>query len=138
MAVELHGSERDSAIDYNYMQYLLPEQGVGVFVYDKRGTGRWTGSYTQDFHLLAGDARAALVEALRLAGERAGRIGFHGGSQAGWVAPLAASKTPQAQVVLDRYGLATGPLAEDRAPVMLDRSEESRVGEECVKKCRTG
>src|SRR3546814_9925006 len=75
IAVEVHGSERDSAIDYNYMQYLLPEQGVGVFVYDKRGTGRSTGSYTQDFHLLAGDARAPLVEALRLAGDRAGRIG---------------------------------------------------------------
>src|SRR3546814_16570997 len=76
------------------MQYLLPEQGVGVFVYDKRGTGRSTGSYTQDFHLLAGDARAALVEALPLARERAGRLGFHGGSQAGWVAPLAASTQP--------------------------------------------
>src|SRR3546814_1030090 len=25
IAVEVHGSERDSAIDYNYMQYLLPE-----------------------------------------------------------------------------------------------------------------
>src|SRR3546814_5124285 len=97
------------------MQYLLPAQGVGVFVYDKRGTGRSTGSYTQDFHLLAGDARAALVEALRLAGERAGRFGFHGGSQAGWVAPLAASKTPQAQFVLVGYGMATGPLAEDRS-----------------------
>src|SRR3546814_16346645 len=27
LAVEVHGSERDSAIDYNYMQYLLPAQG---------------------------------------------------------------------------------------------------------------
>src|SRR3546814_13627615 len=96
------------------MQYLLPEQGVGVFVYDKRGTGRSTGSYTQDFHLLAGDARAALVEALRLAGERAGRIGFHGGRQAGWVAPLAASKTPPAQFVLVGYGLAPGARSEER------------------------
>src|SRR3546814_12002900 len=73
IAVEVHGSERDSAIDYNYMQYLLPAQGVGVFVYDKRGTGRSTCSYTQDLHLLAGDARPSRVEALRLPGERPGR-----------------------------------------------------------------
>src|SRR3546814_20786511 len=80
IAVEVHGSERDSAIDYNYMQYLLPAQGVGVFVYDKRGTGRSTGSYTQDFHLLAGDARAALVEALRLARSEERRGGKECGS----------------------------------------------------------
>jgi dienelactone hydrolase len=120
IAVEVHGSEDYSAVDLNAMQQLLPAQGVGVFVYDKRGTGASTGKYTQDFHLLAGDAAAALGEALRLGGSRTGRIGFHGGSQAGWVAPLAASRTPRAQFVLVGYGMATGPLAEDRDQVMLD------------------
>jgi dienelactone hydrolase len=135
IAVQVHGSERDSAIDYNYMQYLLPAQGVGVFVYDKRGTGQSTGSYTQDFHLLADDARAALVEARRLAGKRAGRIGFHGGSQAGWVAPLAASRTPQAQFVLVGYGMATDPLAEDRDQVMLDL-RKAGYGDDVLAKAR--
>ncbi len=120
VAVEVHGSERDSAVDFNYMQQLFPAQGVGVFVYDKRGTGKSTGTYTQDFHLLADDAAAALAEALRLGGARVGRIGFHGGSQGGWVAPLAASRSPRAQYVLVGYGLADTALAEDRDQVMLD------------------
>src|SRR3546814_749201 len=47
-------------------------------------------------------------------------MGFCGGSEAGGVPPLAASKTPQAQFVLVGYGMATGPLAEDRDQVMLD------------------
>lgn len=120
VAIEVHGSEDYSAVQLNYMQHLLPAQGIGVFVYDKRGTGASTGKYTQDFHLLSDDARAALAEAVRLAGKRAGRIGFHGGSQAGWIAPLAASKTPQADYVVVGYGMANGPLAEDRDQVMLD------------------
>src|SRR5690606_23855307 len=135
VAVEVHGSERDSAVDFNYMQYLFPAQGVGVFVYDKRGTGESTGTYTQDFHLLADDARAALGEAVRLGGERIGRIGFHGSSQGGWVAPLAASRSPRARFVLVGYGMATDPLAEDRDQVMLDL-RKAGYGEDVLAKAR--
>lgn len=120
IAVEVHGSEAYSAVDLGAMQHLLPAQGVGVFVYDKRGTGGSSGRYSQDFDLLADDAGAALREAQRLAGARVARIGFHGGSQAGWVAPLAASRTPGADFVVVGYGMAAGPLAEDRDQVLLD------------------
>src|SRR3546814_13424488 len=61
IAVEVHGSERDSENDYNYMQYLLPEQGVGVLVYDRRGPGRSAGPPTNDFHLVGGHVRPAAV-----------------------------------------------------------------------------
>lgn len=135
VAVEVHGSERDSAVDFNYMQQLFPAQGVGVFVYDKRGTGKSTGSYTQDFHLLADDAKAALDEALRLGGARIGRIGFHGGSQGGWVAPLAASRSPRARFVLVGYGMATDALAEDRDQVMLDL-RNAGYGDDVLAKAR--
>lgn len=120
IAVEVHGSEDSSAVDLNYFQDLLPAHGIGVFVYDKRGTGKSSGKYTQDFHLLSDDAKAAFAEARRLAGTRAGRIGYHGGSQAGWVAPLAASKTADVGFVVVGYGLAEGALAEDREQVLLD------------------
>ncbi|PPJ44707.1 alpha/beta hydrolase, partial [Rhizobium sp. KAs_5_22] len=90
------------------------------FVYDKRGTGGSSGKYTQNFHELSDDAGAALREALRVGGARVGRIGYLGGSQGGWVAPLAASKTPQAQFVEVGFGLADGVLAEDRDQVVLD------------------
>ncbi|HAC90201.1 MAG TPA: alpha/beta hydrolase, partial [Planctomycetaceae bacterium] len=90
---------------------------IGVFVYDKRGTGRSDGKYTQNFHLLADDAVAAMSEARRLAGDRASEFGFEGGSQAGWIIPLAAHKSqPDFQVIA--YGLAEGPLAEDRDEVI--------------------
>ncbi len=110
--VEVHGSEGANALDFNAFQRFAPASGVGVFVYAKRGSGGSEGHYTQDFHILAEDAAAAVVEAHRLAGTRAGRVGLHGGSQAGWVAPLAASLVPVDFVIVD-YGLAFGPLAQE-------------------------
>lgn len=120
VVVMVHGSENYSGVDLYYQQYLFPSEGVGVFVYDKRGTGGSSGKYTQNFHELSDDAVAALREALRLGGERVGRIGYLGGSQGGWIAPLAASKAPQAQFVEVGFGLADGVLAEDRDQVVLD------------------
>jgi hypothetical protein len=49
--VLIHGSETDSARDFYPLQRLLPAEGVGAFVYDKRGTGGSGGKYTQDFSL---------------------------------------------------------------------------------------
>lgn len=135
VAVQVHGSEDYSAVDLSYAQNLFPAHGVGVFVYDKRGTGESTGTYTQDFHLLSDDARAALLTAKKLAGERVAKIGFQGGSQAGWIAPLAASKTPPAQFVLVGYGLADTPLSEDRDQVMLDL-RNAGYGDEVLAKAR--
>lgn len=117
--VEVHGSEASSALDFNWFQRLSPASGVGVFVYDKRGTGGSQGTYTQDFNLLAGDAAAAAVEARRLAGARADRVGLHGGSQGGWVAPLGATLTPVDFVIVG-FGMAEGPLAEDREEMRQD------------------
>ena len=120
--VEVHGSERSSALTYNAMQQIGPASGVGVFVYDKRGTGGSTGAYTQDFPLLARDAAAAVREARRLAGARAGRVGLHGGSQGGWVAPLAAGLTPVDFVIIG-FGLTDSPLEENRAETIQDVAE---------------
>jgi len=117
--VEVHGSEVANALDFNAFQRFAPAEGVSVFVYAKRGSGGSEGRYTQDFHVLAEDAAAAVVEARRLAGARAGRVGLHGGSQGGWVAPLAASLTPVDFVTVG-FGLAYGALAEDSDQVMLD------------------
>jgi len=119
IVVQVHGSERDAATVFNYEQRLLPAQGVGVFVYDKRGTGQSTGEYTQDFDILARDAAEAVKAARQAAGARAGRIGLEGGSQGGWVAPLAATLTPVDFVIVG-YGLADSPLAENRDEALQD------------------
>jgi hypothetical protein len=119
IVVLIHGSERDSGRDFYTLQRLFPTEGIGAFVYDKRGTGASAGRYTQDYLLLANDAIAATREAKRLAGSRAGRIGYHGGSQGGWVAPLAAKIEPVDFVIVG-FGLAVSPLEEDREAIALD------------------
>jgi len=114
--IEVHGSEASAALDYNWFQRLAPASGVGVFVYDKRGTGGSGGTYGQNFDLLATDAAAAVTAARRAAGARAGRVGLHGGSQGGWVAPLAATKVPVDFVTIG-FGMAEGVLAEERGEI---------------------
>lgn len=119
VVVLVHGSEHDAARTFDAMQRELPAEGVGAFVYDKRGTGDSDGKYTQDYSVLANDAVAAMKEARKLAGARAGRVGYRGGSQGGWVAPLAASRT-KVDFVIVGYGLAISPLEEDREAVAFD------------------
>lgn len=132
VAVLVHGSERDSAILYNRLQYLLPANGIGVFVFDKRGTGRSEGRYTQDFQVLSDDAAAALAKARELAGPNASEVGFEGGSQAGWVIPLAATKT-KADFTVVGFGLTESPLAEDREQV-FDDLRRAGFGEDVIVK----
>lgn len=119
IVVLVHGSEDFSALDYYSLQRQFPAAGIGVFVYDKRGTGKSGGSYTQNFLLLADDAIAAVDEAKHLAGTRAGRIGYQGGSEGGWIAPLAAKMAPVDFVIVG-FGLAVSPLDEDREAVVYD------------------
>ena len=119
VVVLIHGSEHDSALDFNYLQRIFPAQGIGAFVFDKRGTGASGGRYTQEFDVLAADAVAAMKEATRLAGARLGRIGYQGGSQAGWVIPIAANKA-SVDFAIVSFGLAVTVLEEDEESVALD------------------
>ena len=119
IVVLVHGSENQSARDFYADQRLFPSLGVGVFVYDKRGTGDSAGVFTHDYQELAQDAVAAVAAARKLAGARAGRVGFYGTSQGGWVAPLAATQT-RVDFVIVGYGLAVSPMAEDTEAVEFD------------------
>jgi pimeloyl-ACP methyl ester carboxylesterase len=101
----------------------LPAYGVGVYVYDKRGTGRSAGTYTQDFNLLADDVVAAMREARRLAGTRLARIGYWGGSQGGWVAPLASNRAP-VDFVITAFALAVSVIDEDQQEVEIEMREK--------------
>jgi uncharacterized protein len=128
IVVLLHGSEPNSALSdpslqTYFLQHVLPAEGIGAFVYDKRGTGVSGGHYTQEYDLLADDAVAALREARRLAGARAGRIGYQGGSQGGWVAPLAANRA-SVDFVIVSFGLAVNAIDEDQEAVELQMREK--------------
>jgi len=132
LVVLVHGSEQSPGREIFPLQRQFPAAGIGAFVYDKRGTGGSTGTFTHDYQRLAADAAAAVREARRLAGVRAGRVGLHGGSQGGWVAPLAATLTP-ADFVIVAYGLAVSPLDEDREAVALDMSRHGFGADETRK-----
>jgi hypothetical protein len=118
LVVMVHGSERSSPIGGIY-GYAMAAQGISVFVYDKRGTGESEGEYTQNFELLAADAAKALDTARGMAAGRHGRAGFFGGSQGGWVAPLAATQT-KADFVAVGFGLVASPIEEDREQMVSE------------------
>jgi pimeloyl-ACP methyl ester carboxylesterase len=118
LVIFVHGSERSSPRLGSY-PYLFAAQGLSVFAYDKRGTGDSEGEYTQNFELLADDAAAAMKEARRLAAGRFDRAGYFGGSQGGWIAPLAATRSP-ADFVAVGFGLMASPLEEDRSQVQTE------------------
>ena len=123
IVVMVHGAEHDSALTDYSLQRMLPAEGLGAFVYDKRGTGKSGGHYTQDYSLLADDAVAALRKARQLAGARLGRIGYQGGSQGGWVAPIAANRT-SVDFVIVCFGLAVNVIDEDQEGVELQMREK--------------
>jgi uncharacterized protein len=132
IVVLVHGAERDSARDSYALQRLLPAENVGAFVYDKRGTGGSAGKYTQDFDTLAADAVAAMREAKRITGTRCARIGYQGGSQGGWVAPIAATRAPVDFVIVS-FGLAVSVIDEDQEEVALEMRLKGHNQEEISK-----
>ncbi|MFK8014790.1 MAG: alpha/beta hydrolase family protein [Gammaproteobacteria bacterium] len=122
LVVYAHGSERLGWIESATDPYQMVGRGVSVFVYDKRGTGESTGTYSQNFPELADDLVAAAGEAKRLAAGRFGRFGLFGLSQGGWIAPLAA-KRANADFLGIGYGLVVDILEEDAAQVELELTE---------------
>jgi pimeloyl-ACP methyl ester carboxylesterase len=119
IVVIVHGSESTPGTQLYALQRLLPAQGVGAFVYDKRGTGTSRGNFTHDIRILAADAEAALETAKSTAGVRAGRVGYYGSSQGGWTVPLAATNG-RADFAIVAYGLAVTPIDEDNEALTLD------------------
>ena len=137
VVVLIHGAEHDSALTSYSLQRMLPAVGVGAFVFDKRGTGVSGGEYTQDFSLLADDDGAAVNEARKLAGDRLARIGFHAGSEGGWTAPLAASRTP-VDFVIVCFGLAVNVMDEDQESIELQMKEKGYSQEVISKALEVG
>lgn len=87
----------------------LVRAGLAVLLTDKRGSGESEGDWrTADFDDLASDALAG-VEYLRgRSGIDPRRIGLVGLSQGGWVAPVAAARSPAVAFVIDVSGAAVG------------------------------
>ena len=93
--VIVHGSGLGPRIDYGIWVGLYASLGLSVLAYDKRGNGASTGTYPgeaatdQNLEIYAADAAAVLRFLTAWPGVDRARVGFHGGSQGGWVVPLA-------------------------------------------------
>jgi dipeptidyl aminopeptidase/acylaminoacyl peptidase len=95
--VALHGasdSTRKAAL-YRHLREGLPAMGVAVLVYDRRGSGDSTGTLKDiDYKTLADDAIAGQSALAKLPRIDPKKIGFWGLSQGGWLAVLAAGRSP--------------------------------------------
>jgi len=113
--VLVHGSGKNPRL-LPFAQ-ALARSGIATLTYDKRGVGKSGGLYAGpevgtnntdpgNLDLLAGDASAALKELERRISSPQTPVGLLGVSQAGWIIPLAAVRTPDVKFMI----LWSGPL----------------------------
>ncbi len=95
---------------YSMYAEHFARHGIAALAYDKRGTGKSGGTHaTATFEQLAGDVLAAVGMLRGRSDIRAGRVGLHGTSQGGWVAPLAASRSEDVAFVSMQGGPGVTP-----------------------------
>jgi pimeloyl-ACP methyl ester carboxylesterase len=108
-----HGSGRTTKDEARSVSSRMTQAGFAVLRYDKRGVGASTGTFEAPGLLnsdrllpLLADDMAAGVAFLRTRPEIDGnRIGLMGISQAGWIMPLAAERSPHVRYMI----LVVGP-----------------------------
>jgi uncharacterized protein len=89
--VFLHGSGPEGRWGSRYLAAQLASHGVAAFIYDKRGVGGSSGDWRQaTLDDLATDAAAAVRQLASEPRVDARRVGIHGHSQGGTLAPLVA------------------------------------------------
>ena len=89
---------------------FLARHGIALLLYDKRGAGASTGNWREStYEDLAADALAAVRLLKNHKSIDPQRIGLWGHSEGGWVAPLAASRSPDVAFVMIKSGSALPP-----------------------------
>lgn len=116
--VMIHGSGASTRDALWPWADMYARAGIAVLIHDKRGTGASTGSWSRaTFDDLADDAHAAL----RLLQARpeidARRVGLHGMSQGGWIAPLVARRAPDVAFIIAESAPAMTPVEHERLRV---------------------
>lgn len=129
--VIVHGSGPGPRIDYGIWVGIYASLGLTVLAYDKRGNGASSGTYPGEFasdaglEIYAADAAATLRFLASWPTIDPKRVGFHGGSQGGWVVPLAIGRhqAPAAFAIL-----MSGPaVTVDQQSVWADFSAGSTI-----------
>jgi len=91
--VFLHGSGAEARWASKYLATQFARTGIAALIYDKRGVGQSGGDWrTATFDDLAADAAAAVDALGKNSSIDPARIGLHGHSQGGTLAPLVVAK----------------------------------------------
>ena len=96
--VVFHGASEPLASTplYRHLREGLPQLGIAVLLFDRRGSGASTGTADVPYQTLADDGIAAARAIRKLSQIDASHVGYWGISQGGWLATIAASRDPRA------------------------------------------
>src|SRR5262249_37782518 len=107
--VALHGAGEGTRESPSllHLHELLPQHGIGVVTFDRRGEGASTGDATRGrFDLQADDALMVLRS---IGAERTGLFGY---SQGGWIAPIAAARSDEVAFLVLVASIGVTPSAQ--------------------------
>ncbi|WP_411031244.1 prolyl oligopeptidase family serine peptidase [Spongiimicrobium sp. 3-5] len=145
VVVIVHGSAPSRYTDVGYYISLATKMGMSVLAIDKRGVGGSGGVYefftversAAWFQLLAEDVVACLKWLGKQPSVDPARIGLLGGSQAGWIMPLAASMDKSVKFIIVGEGVSVSAGEEDYFSALSgDGTEEGISLEEADEKLK--
>lgn len=137
VVVMIHGSGRGTRNDFAAVVDTYRSVGVGILRYDKRGAGESTGRFrdvTADnsievFDLLARDVVAIVDHLVTEPGVDPDRIGLLGVSQAGWIMPLVAARSPHIAFFVSISGAASTVGVSDDYDRIAEQSTQTEITE---------
>ena len=132
--VFIHGAGKITSEDLKVLSFFFVQHGFAALTYDKRGVGESTGTYrtvsVKDSEVvldeLAGDVLAGVKFLKNHDQIDPNRIGFFGVSQAGWIAPLAASKSSDVAFIV----LFSGPICTVGQEIFYSRTTGDDPGDQ--------
>jgi alpha/beta superfamily hydrolase len=117
----LHGSEQGvkDGFGQQILAHYMVSNGAALLTYDKRGVGGSGGTYREsasesNIKLIASDAVAGVDYLYTRPEVDSARIGLIGGSQAGWVIPIAAAESDKLAFFVILSGPVVSVAHEDR------------------------
>ena len=133
--VLVQGSGSATREEWSYRSWadFYARHGVAALVYDRRGEGKSTGDpgIDRDFDVLAGDALAGVRLLKGRPDVDPASIGLEGGSQGGWIAPLAATTSSDVSFLVIASAPAVTPAEQEVERVVYhlrdDKAPESEI-----------
>ena len=123
--VVFHGASEPLASTplYRHLSVGLPQMGIAVLLFDRRGSGASTGKADVPYQTLSDDGIAGANAIRKLPEIDPAQVGYWGISQGGWLATLAAAHDPRAA-----FGVAvSAPLVSPERQMEFAMSNRLRI-----------